>query len=101
MAFLPLGSIGQNNLGAVPASLQPLVPSLQNLIANLQLEFRLTPIRINELKFPNRKVFAILHRAFRILSSLELQVSSLQKLIANKRLKSELGAKDSIHLQNF
>ena len=29
------------------------------LIANLELEFHVTPIRINELRFPNRKYFAI------------------------------------------
>ena len=58
---------------------------LQFLIANLELEFRLRAIRINELKFSNRKFLAILRPSFRILSS-ELQVPSFQNLIENARL---------------
>jgi len=60
---------------------------LQFLIANLELEFRLRPIRINELKFSNRKFLAILRPSFWILSSFELQVASFQNLIENARLK--------------
>src|SRR5579862_1379891 len=68
------------------------------LIANLELEFRVSPIRINELKIPNRKFLAILRSASRILSSPELQVpSSLSpwppsdgRLIENARLKFDL-----------
>lgn len=61
--------------------------SLQFLIANLELKFRVSPIRINELKFSNRKFFAILRGVFRISSSLELQVSSLQNLIVTPKFK--------------
>ena len=59
---------------------------LQFLIANLELEFRVSAIRINELKFSNRKFLAILRPSFWILSSFELQVPGFQNLIENARL---------------
>src|ERR1700722_2273070 len=63
---------------------------LQFLIANLELEFRVSAIRINELKFSNRKFLAILRPPFWILSSFELQVPSLQNLIENTPLRFRL-----------
>jgi len=43
------------------SSLQPQASSLQNLIANLELEFRLTHRKISPLRISNRKYFAIFH----------------------------------------
>jgi hypothetical protein len=63
---------------------------LQFLIANLELEFRLRAIRINELKFSNRKFLAILRPPFWILSSFELQVPGFQNLIENTPLRFRL-----------
>ena len=49
-------SLGQ----ALPSALQETcVPPGCFLIANLELELNVNPIRINELRFPNRKYFAI------------------------------------------
>ena len=49
-------SLGQ----ALPSAFQQTcVPPGCFLIANLELELNVNPIRINELKFPNRKYFAI------------------------------------------
>ena len=104
-------------------SFQRSASSLQNLIANLELEFRVSPIRINELKFSNRKFSAILTKvrgfipsvnAFKLMS-VPLALSHPRKpllprsadrepqarviLIANTRLKSELSARDSSRLQ--
>jgi hypothetical protein len=97
--------------------------SLQNLIANLELEFRVSPIRINELKFSNRKFSAILTKvrgfipsvnAFKVMSvplalshprkpllprSADREPQATVILIANRRLKSELSGKDSSRLQ--
>src|ERR1700752_4337093 len=50
------GSFGQSR-ASVPQ--QSCIPPTRFLIANLELEFHVNPIRINELKFPNRKYFAI------------------------------------------
>jgi hypothetical protein len=50
------GSLGQSR-ASVPQ--QSCIPPTRLLIANLELEFHVNPIRINELKFPNRKYFAI------------------------------------------
>ena len=44
-----------------PSSLKPQASSLQILIANLELEFRLTHRKISPLKISNRKYFAIFH----------------------------------------
>jgi hypothetical protein len=103
-------------------SFQRSASSLQNLIANLELEFRASPIRINELKFSNRKFSAILTKvrgfipsanAFKVMS-VPLALPHPRKpllprsadrepqaviLIANTRLKSELTSKDSSRLQ--
>jgi hypothetical protein len=72
------------------SSVQRQPSSPQFLIANLELEFRLSAIRINELKFSNRKFLAILRPSFRILSRFELQVPSLQNLIENTPLRFRL-----------
>ena len=49
-------SLGQ----ALPSAFQQTcVPPGCFLIANLELELNVNPIRINELRFPNRKYFAI------------------------------------------
>jgi hypothetical protein len=50
------GSLEQ---GPSPASHQSCAPPTHFLIANLELELNVSPIRINELKFSNRKYFAI------------------------------------------
>ena len=62
----------------------------QILIANLELNFRVNPIGINELKFSNRKFSTILHPASPASPSFELQSPSLQNLIANARLRFDL-----------
>ena len=96
MPFLDFGAARTNPFPDVPSSLQPVVPRLQNLIANLELEFRVTPIRINKLQFSNRKFFAIssaLNRAARRKSQ------ATKVLIENARLNSELTGKDSNRLQ--
>ena len=72
---------------AVPASLQPLIPRLQNLIANLELEFRVNPIRINDLEFSNRKFFAI--SSF-LTCAAHRESQATEFLIENARLNSEL-----------
>jgi hypothetical protein len=89
---------------AVPSSLQPLIPRLQHpwppcggrLIANLELEFPINPIRITKLQFSNRKFLAILSFPIRA-AHRESQASEL--LIENARLRSDLSGKDSYHLQ--
>jgi hypothetical protein len=104
-------------------SFQRSASSLQNLIANLELEFRVRPIRINELKFSNRKFSAILTKArgfipsvnaFKVMSvplalshprkpllprSADREPQATVVLIANTRLKFELSSKDSSRLQ--
>jgi hypothetical protein len=65
--FFHLGTACTSRLAAAPSSLYALPPSLKNpwppcggrLIANLELEFSVNPIRITKLEFPNRKFFAI------------------------------------------
>ena len=73
-------------------------PCLRFLIANLELEFNLTPIRINDLKFSNRKFSVIFyvafqpprlafpHRRFRPRAS-RAGAPSLQNLIETPRLE--------------
>jgi hypothetical protein len=80
-----------SRFAAVPSSLQPLIPRLQNLIANLELEFRVTPIRITKLQFSNRKFFAISSSPTRA-TNRESQATEF--LIENARLNSELSVKD-------
>ena len=57
------------------------------LIANLELEFKLSPIRINELKFSNRKFSTIFHDTFQLYSTQQpastVSSSSLQSLVSN------------------
>ena len=43
------------------SSFQLRAPSLQNLIANLELEFRLTHTKLSPLRISNRKYFAVFH----------------------------------------
>jgi hypothetical protein len=50
------------------SNLEPAMPNLQLLIANLGLEFRVSPICISELKFSNRK-FSSISRSLRRASS--------------------------------
>jgi hypothetical protein len=59
-SLLQLGVACTSRFASGPSSLQALLPSPQNLIANLELEFRVNSIRINELKFSNRKFLAVL-----------------------------------------
>ena len=46
--------------GPVSSGLRPPVSSFEKLIANLELELRVNPIRISELEFSNRKFSAVL-----------------------------------------
>ena len=89
---------------AAASSLQPLLPCLQNpwppvggrLIANLELESRINPIRITRLQFSNRKFLAILSFPMRA-ANRESQAAAL--LIENARLNSDLSGNDSSRLQ--
>ena len=76
----------QGGLGQEPSPVfhQTCVPSTRFLIANPELEFHVNPIRINELKFPNRKYFAIFRsrRATQHPGSLAPS-SSTQRLVCN------------------
>ena len=80
------------------SSVQHLDSSLQNLIANPELEFHVTPIRISDLKFSNRKFFAVFRVAFQSYaaplplstaspSSIQRLASSFQNLIETPRLE--------------
>ncbi len=53
----------QGSLGQARASVpeQSCIPPTHFLIANPELEFHVNPIRISELKFPNRKFSTIFH----------------------------------------
>jgi hypothetical protein len=88
---------------ATPTTLQLADAALslpsQILIANLELEFKLSSIRINHLKFSNRKFFAIFHSEFQpysaqlpastvFFSSIQPLVCSFQNLIVTPRLES-------------
>jgi hypothetical protein len=96
MPFLHLGTACTGRFAAAPSSLHALLPSPQNLIANLELEFRITPIRITSLQFSNRKFFAISS----FLDRVAYRNSQATKvLIENARLNSELTGKDSNRLQ--
>ena len=85
-----------SRFAVVSSSLQPLLPRLQNLIANLELEFRVNPIRITKLQFSNRKFLAI--SAFPTRSA-HRESRATEFLIENARLNSKLSGKDSSHLQ--
>jgi hypothetical protein len=88
-------SLGQ----ALPSAFQQTcVPPGCFLIANLELELNVNPIRINELKFSNRKYFAIFRVALQTSavpapasaashSSTQRLSPSLQKLIETPRLE--------------
>jgi hypothetical protein len=63
------------------SSFQPPAPSFQKLIANLELEFRLTYRKISSLRISNRKFFAIFHLTAQLCrrpSSSSLPASSLE-----------------------
>jgi hypothetical protein len=62
----------------------------QFLIANLELKLHVNHIRINELRFSNRKFLAILRPPSRIPSLFEPQGSGFESLIENARLRSRL-----------
>ena len=66
------------------------------LIANLELEFRINPIRITKLKFSNRKFLAISSFPTR---SAHRESRATEFLIENARLNFELSGNDSSHLQ--
>ena len=57
------------------------------LIANLELEFKLSPIKINELKFSNRNFLAIFYNTFQPYSTqqpaLTVSSSSIQPLVSS------------------
>jgi hypothetical protein len=86
----PANSVSVCHSQQLHSSVQRPPSRLQFLIANLELEFRVSAIRINELKFSNRKFLAILRPSFWILSSFELQVPSFQNLIENTPLRFRL-----------
>jgi hypothetical protein len=90
----------RRGLSQAPSSVfqQTCLPSGRFLIANLELDLHGSPIRISELKFPNRKYFAIFRVAFQtsavpapasaaLHSSTERLSPSLQKLIETPRLE--------------
>src|ERR1700758_5558480 len=81
------------------SSFQHPVSSLQNLIANLELKLHVSPIRINELRFSNRKFLAILRSASRIPSLLEPQGSGFESLIENAGLRSRLSPSRISHVE--
>jgi len=63
------------------------IPRHKFLIANLELEFKLSPIKINELKFSNRKFLAIFYNTFQSDSTQQpastISSSSLQPLVSS------------------
>jgi hypothetical protein len=63
------------------------IPRHKFLIANLELEFKLSPIKINELKFSNRKFLAIFYNTFQPYSTqqpaLTVSSSSIQPLVSS------------------
>ena len=83
------------------SSILHLDSSLQNLIANPELEFHVTPIRISDLKFSNRKFFTVFRVAFQSYaaplplstaspSSIQRLASSFQNLIETTPTKQSL-----------
>jgi hypothetical protein len=76
----------QGSLGQATASVfeHSCLPPGHFLIANLELEFHVNPIRISELKFPNRKFLALFRVAFQTcatpLRTLTASPSSIQRL---------------------
>ena len=79
-----------------PSTRQVLNPALSVLIANLELEFHVSPLRITDLKFSNRKFFTIsrvafsapCHPASHIYGFLfQRPASSFQNLIGTPRLE--------------
>ena len=77
----------QGSLQQAPAPVpeQSCAPPTHFLIANLELELNVNPIRINELRFPNRKYFAIFRVGLERFSANPLPSTFL---IETPRLKS-------------
>ena len=77
----------QGSLRQAPAPVpeQSCAPANHFLIANLELELNVNPIRINELRFPNRKYFAIFRVGLKRFSANPLPRTFL---IETPRLKS-------------
>jgi hypothetical protein len=77
----------QGSLRQAPAPVpeQSCAPPTHFLIANLELELNVNPIRINELEFPNRKYFAIFRVGLERFSAIPLPRTFL---IETPRLKS-------------
>jgi len=73
-----------------PSTRQVLNPALSVLIANLELEFRVSPLRITDLKFSNRKFFTISRLAFQPhatqLPTSTVSSSSIQPLASSLQL---------------
>jgi hypothetical protein len=86
----PAISISAFRISRSYSSFQLPPSSRKFLIANLELKLRVNPIRINELRFSNRKFLAILRSASRIPSPFEPQCSGFESLIENARLRSRL-----------
>jgi hypothetical protein len=63
------------------------IPRHKFLIANLELEFKLSPIKINELKFSNRKFLTIFYNTFQPDSTQQpastISSSSIQPLVSS------------------
>ncbi len=103
LRFLHLDAACTSRFAAVASTLQARLPNLKHpwppvggrLIANLELESRVNPIRISELKFSNRKFLAISS----FLSRTAYRESQAPVLIENARLKSELNGNECSHLQ--
>jgi hypothetical protein len=83
-----IGQSGQREAGHGTAR------DLEFLIANLELEFHISPIRISNLKFSNRKFFAIFslkpdgdRKPRAAFSSPRPPASSIQNLIVTPRLE--------------
>src|ERR1700746_693861 len=90
----------RRGLSQAPSSVfqQTCLPPSRFLIANLELDLQISPIRISQLKFPNRKYFAIFRVALQTsavpapasaasYSSTQRLSPSLQNLIETPRLE--------------
>jgi hypothetical protein len=102
--FFRLGTACASHFAAVPSGRAALHPSLKKpwppcgarLIANLELEFSVNPIRITKLEFSNRKFFAILSLPT---GATNLESQATEFLIENARLESDPRGKDFNRLQ--
>ena len=89
---------------------QVLNPALSVLIANLELEFHVSPLRITDLKFSNRKFFTISRVAFQPHATqlptsygflFQHPASSFQNLIETPRLEFFAQLQQITYLPNF